>query len=29
MLKTLYLKNIALVDEAEIAFSEGLNVLSG
>ena len=29
MLKTLYLKNIALVDEAEIAFSEGLNVPSG
>ena len=29
MLKTLYLKNIALVDEAEIAFAEGLNVLSG
>lgn len=29
MLKTLYLKNIALVDEAEIVFSEGLNVLSG
>ena len=29
MLKTLYLKNIALVDEAEIAFSKGLNVLSG
>ena len=29
MLETLYLKNIALVDEAEIAFSEGLNVLSG
>ena len=29
MLKTLYLKHIALVDEAEIAFSEGLNVLSG
>ena len=29
MLKTLYLKNIALVGEAEIAFSEGLNVLSG
>lgn len=29
MLRTLYLKNVALVDEAEIAFSEGLNVLSG
>ena len=29
MLKSLYLKNIALVDEAEIVFSEGLNVLSG
>ena len=29
MLRSLYLKNIALVDEAEIVFSEGLNVLSG
>ena len=29
MLRTLYLKNVALVDDAEIAFSEGLNVLSG
>ena len=29
MLRTLYLKNVALVDEAEIAFSEGLNALSG
>ena len=29
MLRTLYLKNVALVDEAETAFSEGLNVLSG
>ena len=29
MLRTLYLKNVALVDEVEIAFSEGLNVLSG
>ena len=29
MLRTLYLKNVALVDEAEIVFSEGLNVLSG
>lgn len=29
MLRSLYLNNIALVDEAEIVFSEGLNVLSG
>ncbi len=29
MLKTLYIGNVALIDEAEISFSEGLNVLSG
>lgn len=29
MLKSLYLKNIALIDEANIEFENGLNVLSG
>lgn len=29
MLKSLYLKNIALIDEANIEFEKGLNVLSG
>lgn len=29
MLETLSIKNIAIIDSAEIAFSEGLNVLSG
>ncbi len=29
MLKSLYLKNIALIDEANIEFESGLNVLSG
>lgn len=29
MLKTLAIQNVALIDRAEIAFSEGLNVLSG
>ncbi len=29
MLKTLYIKNVALIEDAEINFKEGLNVLSG
>ena len=29
MLKTLELKNVALIDRATIEFGEGLNVLSG
>jgi DNA repair protein RecN (Recombination protein N) len=29
MLKSLYIKNIALIDEANIEFSNGLNILSG
>ena len=29
MLKTLAIQNVALIDRAEISFSEGLNVLSG
>ena len=29
MLESLYVKNLALIDRAEIAFTEGLNVLSG
>ncbi len=29
MLETLYVKNLALIDEAEVEFGEGLNILSG
>ena len=29
MLQTLSIRNVALIDSAEISFSEGLNVLSG
>lgn len=29
MLDSLYVKNLALIDEAEVTFTEGLNVLSG
>lgn len=29
MLKNLHVKNIALIDEAEVTFNEGLNILSG
>ena len=29
MLESLYVKNLALIDKAEISFTEGLNVLSG
>lgn len=29
MLQSLYVKNLALIDEAEVTFSEGLNILSG
>ena len=29
MLQNLHVKNLALIDEAEVDFSEGLNVLSG
>ena len=29
MLQTLYVKNLALIEEAEIHFGEGLNILSG
>lgn len=29
MLQNLHVKNLALIDEAEVEFGEGLNVLSG
>ncbi len=29
MLRQLYIKNVAVIDEAEVTFSEGLNVLTG
>ena len=29
MLKNLHVKNLALIDEAEVTFNEGLNILSG
>ena len=29
MLDSLYVKNLALIDEEEVTFTEGLNVLSG
>ncbi|MBQ9765711.1 MAG: DNA repair protein RecN [Lachnospiraceae bacterium] len=29
MLKSLYVKNLALIDEAEVEFGEGLNILTG
>lgn len=29
MLKSLYVKNLALIDEAEVMFGEGLNILTG
>lgn len=29
MIKTLYIKNFALIDELEVAFEEGLNILTG
>ena len=29
MLQSLYVKNLALIDEAEIDFTEGLNILTG
>lgn len=29
MLQSLHVKNLALIDEAEVNFSEGLNILSG
>ena len=29
MLKNLYVKNLALIDETEVEFSDGLNILTG
>ena len=29
MLKNLYVKNLALIDETEVEFTEGLNILTG
>ena len=29
MLQNLHVKNLALIDEAEVEFAEGLNILSG
>ena len=29
MLRSLHVKNLALIDEAEVEFGEGLNILSG
>ena len=29
MLENLHVKNLALIDEAEVEFTEGLNILSG
>ena len=29
MLQNLHVKNLALIDECEVEFSEGLNIMSG